>query len=905
MLIDAEERSRLYSISRRAALAALEVDQEYGLDAAQVARRQSYYGPNFISRKSSRTLLSILVEQFRSVIVWLLSAAALLSFVVGDYPEALAVIFVLLINTTIGFVTSWRAIRSMEALHRLVSVTARVRREGRSELLPVRDLTPGDIVLLESGDIVPADIRLLEAANLYCDESALTGESTPVEKTTEPLLSNTYIADRANMAFKGGLIIRGTGVGLVACVGDETELGRIALLVETAEAQAHPLEKRLDSLGQMLVWITLGLSALIGLAGYLRGFGLIDMIETAIALAVAAVPEGLPVVATLALARGMLRLAQHNTLIKKLSAVETLGATTIILTDKTGTLTENRMTVSSILLADGCEHEIVEGEDPLDIAGDRVLQQVLEISALCNNAEVEATESSTKAHAIGDPMELALLKVADRFGVRPDLDPEEMPEISEHAFDPDRKMMATVHRLNGGYLTVVKGAPEAVLDHAKKIQTDGGIRDMTKADRKALLERVDERAHKGFRLIGMASKQSKTPDEDPYDALVLSGFVCLIDPLREGIPEVVAQCRGAGVRVVMMTGDHIATASEIAVQAGLIDDGQIVAFTEGDLQGLETDELASGLGPALLHANVFARVSPESKLKLVQFYQNAGHVVAMTGDGVNDAPALKKADIGIAMGQRGTQVARDAAVMVLKDDAFSSIIAAMHQGRVIFGNIRRFVVYLMSCNFSEVLVVGLAIIIGLPVPLSPLQILFLNLVTDVFPAFALGLSEGDETVMRQKPRNPKEQIVTKERWVDIVVYSLLITVSTISVYWAALAYFEMGERESMTIAFLTLALCQLWHVFNMREASEPWVANTVLKNPYVWFAIGLCLLLLGAAFYLPVLSDVMDLVQINSQQYALCIGGSLFPLLMGQIWMGLKAHWNLDIHDQRKGSVNR
>ena len=888
-MTDVQDRLQLYSRSRGEALAFLDVDPDRGLDAAEVAKRRRRYGPNLIARKKRRAVLLILADQFRSVIVWLLGAAAVLSVVVGEYAEAMAIFVVLVINTAIGFFTSWRAIRSMEALYQMVTVTARVRREGRSDMLPVRELTPGDIVLLESGDIVPADMRLLEAANLYCDESTLTGESTPVKKTVEPVEKDTYVADRTNMAFKGVAVVRGTGLGVVTGIGSETELGRIASMAETAEAEAHPLEKRLDRLGQLLVWITIALSALIGITGYLRGLGWLEMTETAIALAVAAVPEGLPVVATLALARGMLRLARHNTLIEKLSAVETLGATTIVLTDKTGTLTENRMTVTSFLLAHGRDVELDDSDGDLDPARDPTLRRILEIGALCNNAEVEKPENGEKRVAVGDPMELALLHVADRFGIRPDLDPDEKPEIAEHAFDPDRKMMATVHRVDDGYLTAVKGAPEAILEHAGKMREDGGLRDLTKADRKELMERVEEKARSGYRLIGMAYKETDSEDGDPYDALVLAGFVCLLDPLREDIPEAVAKCRGAGVRVVMMTGDHIATASKIAVQAGLADDDRIAAFTEEDLQEIDPEDPTAGKGPDLLEANVFARVSPESKLKLVQFYQKAGHVVAMTGDGVNDAPALKKADIGIAMGQRGTQVAREAAAMVLKDDAFSSIIAAMRQGRVIFGNIRRFVIYLMSCNFSEVLVVGLAIIIGLPVPLSPIQILFLNIVTDVFPAFALGLGEGDETVMQEPPRDPKEQIVTRGHWLDIVAFGLLITVSTLGAYWLALENFGMTGAEATTIAFMTLALSQLWHVFNMRGASERWFANTVSKNSYVWFAIAFCLLLLAASFYVPALADVMKLTLPGKDHLALALGASLMPLIIGQLWIGLTA----------------
>lgn len=905
MLTDAVDRSGLYALGPQQALDALQSDLESGLDAEQVARRQQRFGPNRISRKRRRSLLQILADQFRSVIVWLLSAAALLSLAVGDYPEALAVLCVLIINTTIGFITSWRAVRSMESLYRLIAVTVRVRREGRSALLPVHVLTPGDIVLLESGDIVPADLRLLEASNLFCDESSLTGESIPVKKSTEPLSPDTYVGDRQNMAFKGVPVVRGTGVGVVASIGDETELGRIATMAETAQGHAHPLERRLDKLGQVLVWITLCLSALIGLAGYLRGFGLIEMTETAIALAVAAVPEGLPVVATLALARGMLRLAQTNTLIEKLSAVETLGSTTVILTDKTGTLTENRMHVSGILLSDGRDLEIPEGEEALACRDDLVLRRVLEIGALCNNAEIETTSARTERRDVGDPMERALLRVAHRYGVRPELETDDRRRVAEHAFDPEHNMMATVHRTNSGYLIAVKGAPESVLGHAGQIQTNNGPLEITDATRQALLDRVERMAQKGYRIIGLASKQGKSEQDDPYEALMLSGFVCLSDPLREDIPEVISQCRNAGVRVVMMTGDHIATASEIALQAGLSDNSKIAAFTESDLDDLDPEDPDQEKAVELLRANVFARVSPASKLKLVQLYQNAGHVVAMTGDGVNDAPALKKADIGIAMGIRGTQVARDAAVMVLKDDSFYSIITAMRQGRVIYGNIRRFVVYLMSCNFSEILIVGLAIVIGLPVPLSPIQILFLNLVTDVFPAFALGLGEGDDAVMRQSPRDPKEQIVTRKKWLDIVAFGFLITGPTLGAYLVSLRFFEYSDDVSKTIAFLTLALCQLWHVFNMQDTEESWFANSVLKNTYVWAALGLCLTIIWAAFTLPVLSGVMALFQLDVQQLSLCLGASFVPLVLGQIWTKSTKLWAARSVHQVMGAVRR
>ncbi|KUJ77219.1 ATPase [Ruegeria profundi] len=824
--------------------------------------------------------MTLLLDQFRSVIVWLLTAAAVLSLMVSDYPEAIAIFCVLAINTAIGFFTSWNALRSMEALFRLTAVTTRVRRDGSSVLLPVAEITPGDVVILEAGDVVPADLRLIQVESLQCDESALTGESAPVTKTSQRLAADTLVADRTNIAFKGTAVTRGAGIGVVALVGAETEIGRIATLAQTAEAAANPLEKRLDKLGQALVLITIALSGLIGIIGFMRGLGIVEMAETAIALAVAAVPEGLPVVATLALARGMLRMARRNTLIERLSAVETLGATTLILTDKTGTLTENRMTVAGFVLEDRdltSECLVQNAADAMD------LRMALEIGALCNTAEL----SHSGEKGIGDPLELALLEIATLLDVRPDLDPDDRPEVGKHPYDPAFKMMATQHSAEGRYFVAVKGAPESVLESAIEVLGATGPQPLTEAQRQQWLDRIEAAAGSGYRLIGLAYKYTDSTEEPLLERLTLVGLVKLLDPLRSDVPEAIAECLSAGVRVVMMTGDHIATATEIAAQAGLGVGGGIVAMSEASLQDLKSGRIDSELGRQLAETNVFARVAPETKLRLVEYYQDQGHVVAMTGDGVNDAPALKKSDIGIAMGQRGTQVARDAADVVLKDDAFTSIVAAMWQGRVIFGNIRRFVVYLMSCNFSEILIVGLAIAAGLPAPLVPLQILFLNIVTDVFPAFALGLGEGDRNVMKRPPRDPQEPIVGRPQWIDIAVFGLLITVATLGAYWLALIHLMLPVHEAVTVAFLTLALGQLWHVFNMRERGEGLLINSVSKNPWVFAALLLCLALLVAAYKLPSVAAVLQLSPLSSEEFVLAAGASVFPLVGGSLWLAL------------------
>jgi len=872
----------------------LAVNPEYGLKGKEIIERRARHGPNQLRAHARQRAITILAHQFTGVIVWLLAFAAGLSFYFHDLAEGIAIVVVLAINAVIGFVTELRAARSMEALLNIATVTTRVRREGRTVRIDAHDLVPGDIVLLEAGDMVTADLRLAQASNLQCDESVLTGESVPVVKQSDPVAADAPIGDRACMVFKGTAITQGSGEGIVTATGMATELGHISHLVQTAESSASPLEKRLDRLGQRLVWLTLGLAALVIGAGLLQGHEMATMIQTGVALAVAAVPEGLPVVATLSLARGMWRMVARNAIISKLSSVETLGATTIILTDKTGTLTENRMTVVRFLVAGGemdlkRQGEIIRfesGRRMVHPGQDARLSALLRIGALCNSASLgyEAEPPS------GDPMELALLRVAHQAGRGREALLSECEKVGEHAFDQDTKMMASVHRDDKRFLYAIKGAPEAVIDACTRVLgPDGNIQDLDAAMRTDWLARSRAAAGDGLRLLAMAMKQADRDDAAPYENLTLVGVVCLRDPLRADVAGAIAAARAAGVRVVMMTGDHADTAAAIAGQAGLGAGGGVLTVIEGrELTDLDPETTDGALHERILAAHVFARVAPETKLNLVTLYQNSGHIVAMTGDGVNDAPALKKADIGIAMGQRGTEVAREAADMVLKDDAFGTIIAAMHQGRVIFDNIRKFIVYLMSCNVSEVLIVGLAVGAGLPVPLLPLQILFLNLVTDVFPAFALGLGTGDETIMRQAPRDPAEPIVDRSRWVDIVVLGGAITLATLAAFWLALHGLMLDVEPSVTVAFLTLALAQLWNVFNVRVAGGRVFVNEVTRNPWVWGAITLCLGLIAAALWVPGLSNILKLPDPGSAGLLLAAGASFGPLVIGQIFVALR-----------------
>lgn len=882
-----------FARSERSVAERLDTDIDRGLDDAEAARRLRIWGPNQLHRQATRSALSILLGQFRSIIVWLLGAAAVFSIVIGDVAEGAAIFAVLIINGAIGFFTELRAARSMEALLRIADVRTRVRRSGIVRSVDAHDLVPGDIVVLEAGDIVTADLRLCKAFNLQSDESILTGESVPVAKQTETLGSDPMpVGDRTNMAFKGTAITRGAGEGIVVATGMHTEIGLISAMAQAAEGEASPLERRLNRLGQRMVWLALLLAALTIGAGVLRGHDLTEMIQTGVALAVAAVPEGLPVVATLCLARGMWRMAARNALITQLSSVETLGATTIVLTDKTGTLTENRMTAVRYLLAEG-DIEIERQDDQavfmldqrrLDPGEHGALACAVTIGALCNNAELgDGSDDSVS----GDPMETALLAVAEATGDRASLR-DRYERVHQHPFDSDRKSMTTVHRDGTGYLFAVKGAPEAVIAACNTVLTADGPQALDDEGRRVWTDRNSAAAADGLRLLALAKGQSDTPFADPFGELMLVGMVCFIDPLRADVPSAIESSLAAGVRVVMLTGDHAGTASKIALDARIADERMIV-IDGRELELFDPETASSREKQRLLTGDVFARVSPEAKLKLAALYQDAGHVVAMTGDGVNDAPALKKADIGIAMGRRGTDVAREAADMVLKDDAFETIIAAMHQGRVIFDNIRKFVVYLLSCNVSEVLVVGLAVGAGLPVPLLPLQILFLNLITDVFPAFALGFGRGDEDIMRQPPRDPKEPIVDRPRWTLIGLLGGAITCATLASFALALFWMRLEPGPAVTVAFLTLALAQLWNVFNMRTRGSSLLLNDVTGNGYVWGALALCLCLIGAALGLPWLSNLLGLPWPGLQGLALSAAMSFVPLAFGQLLLAIPA----------------
>ncbi|MBD3378981.1 MAG: HAD-IC family P-type ATPase [Candidatus Omnitrophica bacterium] len=855
----------------------LGVDPERGLSAQEAAKRLKEHGSNALRKKKKKSAWAVLANQFKSVIILLLLAAAGLSFLFGENLQGIAIMVALAINAAAGFFTELKAVRSVEALEKLGKVSTKVLREGEIKAVSADKLVPGDIAVFEGGDIVSADIRLFESSRLRADESTLTGESMPAAKDSSPDGEEADITERSSMLFKGTFVNGGSGKGIVVATGMDTELGEISSLVEEAGEEVTPLEKRLNSLGNKLIWLTAGIAAALAALGIYAGKPVFIMVETSIALAVAAVPESLPVVATIALARGMWRMARRNAIVRKLSSVETLGSTSVIFADKTGTLTENRMSVKSAMFPGG---EAEAGEE--GGFGDKEkegipegLRRILETGVLCSNA------SLSEEGATGEPLEVALLEAGQQAGMIRNEMLEEFPEEKEVAFDPEVKMMATYHAKDGKYRIAVKGAPEAVLEVCSFIRSGG--EDPVKMSDEAVKEwasKADNMAEKGLRVLAFAEKEKQEIKDKPYKRLVFLGLAGFFDPPREEIKPSIEKCREAGMRIVMVTGDQAITARVVAETLELVKEkkpGVVLGKEIG-----EKDRLGKEEKEKLLKADIFARVSPADKLDIISLHQEAGSIVAMTGDGVNDAPALKKADIGIAMGKRGTQVATEASDMVLKDDSFPTIISAVEQGRIIFSNIRKFIMYLIPCHVSEVTAIALAPLLKMPLPVLPLQILFLNILTDIFPALALGVSAGSPGAMEAPPRDPEEPVITRGNWVWIAVHGAVMGLAVLfSMYWA-LERLGTGPEEAVTISFLTLGLTSLWHVFNVREKGSGMFRNDIVSNPFIWGALALGIILLVTAVLVPGFNEIMGLYGPRPEGWVLAVTASALPLAAGQ-----------------------
>ncbi|GIV26416.1 MAG: ATPase [Bacteroidia bacterium] len=862
------EINQVYTKPINELLVELRSDLNKGLSNIEVQKRLNEFGRNIIQSERGKHPLKILLAQFNNLMVYLLLFAAAMSFWFQEYLDAIAILLVILINAVIGFWMELQAQRSMNALRKLASVPAKVFRDGKLIEISSEELVPGDVLFLESGDMIPADARIIQAAQLTVNEAALTGEAMPVEKHDNKLQEGTPLAERSNMLYKGTYVTNGNAKALVTATGMQTELGKIAHLVKSADQSATPLEQKLQVFSRKLIYITVVLVVLIFVVGLFTHGDYVEMLETAIALAVAAIPESLPIVATLALAQGMMKMAKHKVIVKKLSAVETLGGTTVICTDKTGTLTQNKIEVTQIIPT---ETNSIENKNLL-----------LQIAVLCNTASVEAINNGFKE--IGDPLETALLKYAYKQNIVKQNLERQFPKLKEVPFSSETKMMATLHKIQNKFIVFAKGATEEILNSSSHIFSNSGNVELTKQVKKEWKEKAYQLSASGLRIIAGAYKGAENENVPLLDNLTFAGLYCLIDPPAEDVFQAIQEAKEAGIKVVMVTGDHPATASYIANEL------QIASLEETPLTGKEMkpfDQLSDTDKNKWVNTSVFARVTPAQKLDLVVVLQEKGNIVAMTGDGVNDAPALKKADIGIAMGHRGTQVAQEVADMVLKDDAFSSIVYAIKQGRIIFKNIQEFVIYLLSCNMSELLVVSLAALSNLHFQLLPLQILFINLVTDVLPALALGVSEGNPYVMKHKPRNPAEPLLKDKQWYAVWFYAAVISVCTLGAVFISHFFIHTGAhfdpRLCNNILFFTLIFCQLFHVFNMASVNVSFFKSEVFRNRFVWYALIACLLIIGFAFFIPPVRTALNIQPLTAADWLVVLVSSLFSLLVIQL----------------------
>jgi Ca2+-transporting ATPase len=864
-----------HALDAAAVVTELGADPARGLTASEVNKRHLHYGANALQEIRPRPAWRLLVDQFASIVIALLAVAAAVAWITGDVLEAIAILVVLVINALVGFATEWQAGRALNALRRQTRTVTRVRREGFETTVDAEDLVPGDIIVLNAGDRVPADARLLEASRLQAEESALTGESTTVEKAVAPVPLDTPLAERRSMLYLGTAIAAGRAVAIVVATGIQTELGRVGRLVATSVKERSPLETQLAKLGHRLVYIVLAIAFVVMVTGWLRGDGLWMMVEVGISLAVAAVPEGLPAVTTLILALGVLRMARQRAIMRRLTAVETLGSTTVICADKTGTLTENRMTVREYYLADGR----TIGVEGCSAAGDEMLERALRIGVLCNEAVFRA-DGKEEPVTIGDPTETALLVVADALVLDVSHERAVHPKLAEQPFHASTKRMTTLHRrIDGQHFAALKGAPAVVLEACSTYASEPDFVRPLDAEARARFTSANEQmADRALRVLALAVKHfdeqvDHLSDEDLESGYTFLGLVGMIDPPRPGVADAIRRARIAGIRTVMLTGDQLNTGRAIARELGL-GAGEPHALHARDLIGADQNQLAE----LARTTDVFARVSPEDKLRIVEALQKAGEVVAVTGDGVNDAPALKRANIGIAMGQRGTEVAKEAADVVLADDNFATILRAVEGGRTIYANIMKFVHMMFSHNLGEVLMIFTAIAAGWALPLLPLQILWMNLVTDVFPALALAVEPASPEIMKQRPRDPARTLLSTKLVILIAWQGAMIAVVALAAYMWALQIYGPGAH-SRTIALLAIIATQLGHMFNCRSRTRSAFAG-LFRNPFIWVAaiVVICLQLL--AVYVSPLARVLGTVRPSGTDWLIVILCSVAPVLI-------------------------
>ncbi|MED3624285.1 calcium-translocating P-type ATPase, SERCA-type [Neobacillus thermocopriae] len=868
---------------------ALETDFSSGLTQEEVEKRIKQHGLNELEEGEKQSALLLFFSQFKDFMVLVLLAATLISGLLGEYIDAIAIIAIVIINGFLGFFQEHRAEKSLQALKELSAPQVTVLREGQWMKIPSKEIVLGDILKFASGDRIGADVRIIESKSLEVEESALTGESVPVAKHTDRLtIPNPGIGDMENTAFMGTMVTRGSGVGIVIATGMKTAMGQIAGLLQSAQSQETPLQRRLEQLGKILITVALLLTVLVVVVGVLNGHDIYTMFLAGVSLAVAAIPEGLPAIVTVALSLGVQKMIKQNAIVRKLPAVETLGCASVICSDKTGTMTQNKMTVTHLWsggqtwTVDGVGYEprgdFYRNNQKVQLSDEKALQQMLIFGMLCNHSELKRKDDEYILD--GDPTEGALLVSAMKAGFhRPKL-LEDFTILNEFPFDSARKMMSMhVKDKHGRHFIVTKGAPDVILGLSESILWDGKTRLLNMETKSMVQNAIDHLASQALRTIAIAYKPISAntiilSEKEAESKLTFIGIQGMIDPPRPEVQDAVRECKEAGIKTVMITGDHVITAKAIAAQLGILSknskvlDGKTLSqMTVKDLEKVVED------------VSVFARVSPEHKLKIVKALQNKGHIVAMTGDGVNDAPAIKAADIGVAMGITGTDVAKEASSLVLLDDNFATIKAAIKEGRNIYENIRKFVRYLLASNVGEILVMLFAMILSLPLPLVPIQILWVNLVTDGLPAMALGLDRPEENVMKRGPRSPNEGVFSRGLGWKVISRGFLIGLVTLLAFMHIYHNDPSQLQYAQTVAFATLVMAQLIHVFDCRSEKSVLSRNPFGNQYLVWAVISSLLMVLVVIYY-PPLQPIFHTLPIAAKDWLLIIGLSSIPTFL-------------------------
>jgi Ca2+-transporting ATPase len=866
-------------------------DLKIGLSSPEVKKRLDEVGPNQLEEKKGRTPWDMFLEQFKDVLVLILLISALVSFILGEVSDAIVIAIILILNATLGVVQEYKAEKSLAALKKMTTPNALVIRDGKQARIEATQLVPGDIVLLESGDHIPADLRLSMVTNLKIQEAVLTGESVPVEKTDEIIdKDNISTGDQNNMAFMGTAVISGRGRGIVVATGMKTEMGQIAGMLEEQKQEETPLQKKLNQVGKKLGLIILIVVGFVVLIGYLRGIEFFEMFLIGISLAVAAVPEGLPAVVTVVLALGVQRMIKKHVIVRRLPAVETLGATTVICSDKTGTLTQNQMTVRKLVLPEKKIEVEGEGYQPvgkfyqteqeIQPQTNSDLSLLLKGAVLCNNAELQKNNESNQWEIIGDPTEGALVVTAAKAGYDKKKLEEDYPRIKEFPFDSDRKQMSTLHQTpDGSQIIFVKGAPDQVISFCTYYQKNGTKEEMGESIKNKVLSQNRELAEEALRVLAIAFRfvDKENLDEikeikDAEKELIFLGLMAMIDPPRKEAIESVKTCLRAGIHPIMITGDYSLTAKAIASELGIYHSGDRI-ITGEELEKMSQSELEEAVG----NTTIFARVSPRHKRRIVSALQKNKQVVAMTGDGVNDAPALKESDIGIAMGITGTDVTKEASDMILTDDNFASIVAAVEEGRKIYQNIKKFIHYLISCNLGEIVTIAGAIFIGLPYPLIPIQILWVNLVTDGLPALALGLDPAEKDTMQIPPRDPNKGIFSGKMGFNIFSQGIFIGLLSLSAFYIGISFYSL--EIARTMAFATLSFSQLAQSLNSRSQKFSIFRIGLFTNLYLIMAIFISGLLQFLVMVIPSLQVIFKTVPLTLNQWWIIIILSLSPII--------------------------